>query len=132
MSSSEACTVGLRRDEEVKPQFLGLMAHLSTAKSCLWYRKGKNKDLWSNLPELEEHVVDEEAQSPEDMDVDPPEDLRDALENRDLFRFVFPDSAVTEPCTQNESEASSSTRPAAQPILGPFQFQRWTMTRTPG
>ncbi|KAH9913750.1 uncharacterized protein B0H18DRAFT_887798, partial [Fomitopsis serialis] len=93
----------------------GLMAHLSTAKSCLWYRKGKNKDLWSNLPNVEERMVEEQAlSSAEDMEVDPQENIWDALENRDLFRFVLPD-AGTQPATQDENQASSSTHPAVLP-----------------
>ncbi|KAH9929290.1 uncharacterized protein B0H18DRAFT_1117630 [Fomitopsis serialis] len=91
------------------------MAHLSTAKSCLWYRKGKNKDLWSNLPNVEEQMVEEQAlSSAEDMEVDPQENIWDALENRDLFRFVLPD-AGTQPATQDENQASSSTHPAVPP-----------------
>ncbi|KAH9910544.1 uncharacterized protein B0H18DRAFT_844521, partial [Fomitopsis serialis] len=51
----------------------GLMAHLSTARSCLWYRKGKNREPRCHAPE----VVDEEAPPAVDMDVDV-EDFRDA------------------------------------------------------
>ncbi|KAH9910235.1 uncharacterized protein B0H18DRAFT_823376, partial [Fomitopsis serialis] len=71
----------------------GMMAHLSSAKSCKWYRKGKNPVPHDRLvPEVVEqvHAV---IQDSSDADEEPL-DFHDIMENRDLFRFVLPTSTV--------------------------------------
>ena len=71
----------------------GLMSHLSLARSCKWYRKGKNPiRLDEDIPEpveMDELVVGNDN-SLNGIEVDD-EDFEDVIQNRDLFRFVLPD-----------------------------------------
>ncbi|KAH9916701.1 uncharacterized protein B0H18DRAFT_830394, partial [Fomitopsis serialis] len=80
----------------------GLAAHLSSARSCKWYNKGKNREL-------------------EDEEDGTWDDFRDVLENRDLFRFDLP-VPVDNSSIGNQNEASSSSsapRPAPPPLRVP-------------
>ncbi|KAH9913741.1 uncharacterized protein B0H18DRAFT_829474, partial [Fomitopsis serialis] len=93
-----------------------LMAHLSSAQSCKWYRKGKNPE-----PRCEIPVLVHKAAPATDMDVDVDvEDFRDVLETRDLFWFTLPTSVNPPIPTEGEASSSSSTGcPAAQPFPNP-------------
>ena len=66
----------------------GLLCHLRTARSCSWYRLGKNPEPRCDIPDVvEDSREDEDASG--DMDVDV-EDFRDILESGDLFRSTLP------------------------------------------
>ncbi|KAH9913778.1 uncharacterized protein B0H18DRAFT_887721 [Fomitopsis serialis] len=73
----------------------GVMAHLSTARSCKWYRKGKNAarrvHTVPEVVESEANEVTSSSASSSSMDVDR-EDFLDALEHGDLFHFEVPES----------------------------------------
>ncbi|KAH9913038.1 uncharacterized protein B0H18DRAFT_888940 [Fomitopsis serialis] len=97
----------------------GMMAHLSTARSCRWYNKGKNRDPVSLAPEVIENNEQVNDPAAGRMDVDP-DDLLDVLQNRDLFRFDLPDDPLPS-LSQNdgEPEASSSNCQPVRPPLRP-------------
>ncbi|KAH9834238.1 uncharacterized protein C8Q71DRAFT_672646, partial [Rhodofomes roseus] len=107
-----------------------LSSHLSTAKSCLWYRKGKNRDLWASVPDVVEDIAREKAvpsgaraMDVEDRDSDSEDllnDFQDVLENRDLFSFVLT-GPPTASCSSGEPQASSSTGRIFQPPTAPPQ-----------
>ncbi|KAH9841974.1 uncharacterized protein C8Q71DRAFT_700197 [Rhodofomes roseus] len=109
----------------------GLSSHLSTAKSCLWYRKGKNRDLWASVPDVVEDIARENAvpsgaraMDVEDRDSDSEDllnDFQDVLENRDLFSFVLT-GPPTASCSSGEPQASSSTGRIFQPPTAPPQM----------
>lgn len=71
------------------------MTHLSTARSCQWYRKGKNPVPSPATPDVVtleslERGGGQDDTEYMDMDVDLDMDnWRDVLESRDLFRFVL-------------------------------------------
>ena len=71
----------------------GLMSHLSLARSCKWYRKGKNPiRLDEDIPEpveMEELVAGNNNLL-NGIEVDD-EDFEDVIQNRDLFHFILPD-----------------------------------------
>lgn len=86
------------------------MCHLSTARSCKWYRKGKNViRLDDDVPEPVEMEVlvsgEDNPGSSNAMEVDG-EDFEDLIQNRDLFRFVLPE----EPPDIGEASSSSAPR----------------------
>ena len=87
----------------------GLMSHLSLARSCKWYRKGKNPiRLDEDIPEpveMDELVVGNDN-SLNGIEVDD-EDFEDVIQNRDLFRFVLPD----QPPDRSSSPGASSSCP---------------------
>ena len=90
----------------------GLMNHMSSARSCQWYRKGKNPARLSDVSEVA--VFSDPFENGESYDMDDvdsnqePQDIEDIWERRDLFTFSLPpdqaDSRVS-----REGEASSST-----------------------
>ena len=93
------------------------MAHLSTARSCKWYRKGKNKAPASYVVPHREDILEQEvlrasraARGDEDDDM---MDFAEHMENRDLFRFILPLSEDgSEPRLGESSSSMSSYLPA--------------------
>ena len=100
----------------------GVMAHLSTARSCKWFRKGKNTvPRVYDVPDVVESIADNDTgsgASPDAMDQDP-EDFLDVLQHRELFRFDLPSSPAADSRFPGEGEASSSSAriPPARPPL---------------
>ena len=96
----------------------GLMSHLSLARSCKWYRKGKNPiRLDEDIPEpveMDELVVGNDN-SLNGIEVDD-EDFEDVIQNRDLFRFVLPD----QPPDGFSSPGASSSYPRQVTISPPI------------
>ena len=96
----------------------GLMSHLSLARSCKWYRKGKNPiRLDEDIPEpveMDELVVGNDN-SLNEIEVDD-EDFEDVIQNRDLFRFVLPD----QPPDGFSSPGASSSYPRQVTISPPI------------
>ncbi|KAH9916350.1 uncharacterized protein B0H18DRAFT_884869 [Fomitopsis serialis] len=84
----------------------GKNAHLSTATSCRWYRKGKNRQ--PNLYDASDDdlgpTVSDAGSSDREVDVG---DLHDVLEHRDLFQFVLPPSTSSLPAHQGEASGSA-------------------------
>ncbi|KAH9912827.1 uncharacterized protein B0H18DRAFT_887368 [Fomitopsis serialis] len=74
----------------------GLMAHMSTARSCLWYRKGKNRvPLEHDMPEVTESAECNVSGTNDAMDEDEPyEDFHAFLDHGNLFRFELPAEAA--------------------------------------
>ena len=100
------------------PTSQGLMSHLSLARSCKWYRKGKNPiRLDEDIPEpveMDELVVGNDN-SLNGIEVDD-EDFEDVIQNRDLFRFVLPD----QPPDGFSSPGASSSYPRQVTISPPI------------
>ena len=96
----------------------GLMSHLSLARSCKWYRKGKNPiRLDEDIPEpveMDELVVGNDNPL-NGIEVDD-EDFEDVIQNRDLFRFVLPD----QPPDGFSSPGASSSYPRQVTISPPI------------
>ena len=96
----------------------GLMSHLSLARSCKWYRKGKNPiRLDEDIPEpveMDELVVGNDNPL-NGIEVDD-EDFEDVIQNRDLFRFVLPD----QPHDGFSSPGASSSYPRQVTISPPI------------
>lgn len=96
----------------------GLMSHLSLARSCKWYRKGKNPiRLDEDIPEpveMDELVVGNDNPL-NGIEVDD-EDFEDVIQNRDLFRFVLPD----QPPDGFSSPRASSSYPRQVTISPPI------------
>ena len=96
----------------------GLMSHLSLARSCKWYRKGKNPIcLDEDIPEpveMDELVIGNDN-SLNRIEVDD-EDFEDVIQNRDLFRFVLPD----QPPDRFSSPGASSSYPRQVTISPPI------------
>ncbi|KAH9916704.1 uncharacterized protein B0H18DRAFT_884628 [Fomitopsis serialis] len=87
----------------------GLMAHLSTARSCLWYRKGKNRvPVEHNIPEVTETAECNVSGTDDAMDEDEPyEDFHTFLDHGNLFHFELPAEAeVMEEQAGNDSGPS--------------------------
>ncbi|KAH9921595.1 uncharacterized protein B0H18DRAFT_880019 [Fomitopsis serialis] len=97
----------------------GVMAHLSTARSCKWFRKGKNAvPRVYDVPDVIESIADNDTGSgagPDAMDQDP-EDFLDVLQHRELFRFDLPSSPAADSRFPGEGEASSSNTMAGRVI----------------
>lgn len=96
------------------------MCHLSRARSCKWYRKGKNPiRLDDDIPEPVEmeELVEVENDRWNVMQVDDDTDFQDVIQNRDLFAFVLPDQP---PDGQRGGEASSSSGPRYVTIRPPI------------
>lgn len=93
------------------------MSHLSMARSCKWYRKGKNPiRIGIDIPEPVEMEELVDNNGSEDMQLDD-EDFEDVIQNRDLFRFVLPDQPVD---GTSSVEASSSSAPRYVTIRPPI------------
>lgn len=96
------------------------MSHLSLARSCKWYRKGKNPiRLDEEIPEpveMEELFAGDDNRSSA-MEVDD-QDFSDVIQNRDLFRFVLPDQPPDG--SSSASGASSSSGPRNMVIPPPI------------
>ena len=96
----------------------GLMSHLPLARSCKWYRKGKNPiHLDEDIPEsveMDELVVGNDNPL-NGIEVDD-EDFEDVIQNRDLFRFVLPD----QPPDGFSSPGASSSYPRQVTISPPI------------
>ena len=96
----------------------GLISHLSLARSCKWYCKGKNPiRLDEDIPEpveMDELVVGNDN-SLNGIEVDD-EDFEDVIQNRDLFRFVLPD----QPPDGFSSPGASSSYPRQVTISPPI------------
>ncbi|KAH9914850.1 uncharacterized protein B0H18DRAFT_959588 [Fomitopsis serialis] len=100
----------------------GLMAHLSSARLCAWYRKGKNRELNAfSLPK----VVESPAQAVANTQVVDGEvnDCKDILEDRDFFRFELPDA----PPPPADTDAGSSGQPSSSMrTAGNSRRRPWT------
>lgn len=96
------------------------MSHLSMARSCKWYRKGKNPirpDDYIPEPVQMEELLDNNDSDSNAMHVDEDADFEDVIQNRDLFRFVLPDEP---PDGSGSREASSSSGPRYVTIRPPI------------
>lgn len=107
----------------------GTMTHLSAAKSCRWYRKGKNV---AERYEPPVHILEDahnegqadDWQAGERMrDEEDAEDFYDIMENRDLFQFNLPSpvdpygSDGNVQATSSHAGPSSATPGQRQPAL---------------
>ena len=91
------------------------MAHLSSARSCQWYRKGKNREEAYILPNCEDVAADQGIGSGSDaMEEDQEgfgdwESFHDVLERGEFFHFDLPAPTSQNARFQGEGDASSST-----------------------
>ena len=89
------------------------MSHLSTAKSCKWYRKGKNKVIIAQ--EIPEPVEVEALLDRDSMNMEVDEaDFQDIIQNGNLFQFVLP-TEWAEIDVEVANEQASSSAPASAP-----------------
>ena len=84
------------------------MTHLSSARSCKWYNKGKNVDRTDIDPVIDSEPVRGRAQRIEDER----DDFHDVMGNHDLFRFDLPPP----PIDQSETMAASSSQASSSSV----------------
>ena len=107
----------------------GLMSHLSSARSCRWYKKGKNKDTSAySVPNMirtaaQAQVTQQSATQEHYSAMDEDEhDFEDIMESHDLFELI---PAFTSADGHGEGQSSSSSS------AGPSQYSERRQAQLP-
>ena len=102
----------------------GLMSHLSSAQSCKWYKKGKNKDISAySVPEMtrtaaQAQVAQHDAREANFAMNEDEQDFEDIMESHDLFELIPPITSL------EGLDAASSSQTSAGPSQNPQAERR--------